>query len=103
MQRKVFSQRYFSVPDMVILCLVATAIYGIVAIGHEWRSDFHPLTQIDLSLGSLPYYALLSGVRGLVAYLISLSFTLVVGYAAAKSRAIEKVMIPLMDILQSIP
>jgi len=103
MQRTFFSQRYFSVPDLFIFCLMATTIYGIVAIGHEWGSDFRPITQIHLSLWALPYYTLLSGIRGVVAYLISLGFALVVGYLAAKSRSAERIIIPLVDILQSIP
>ncbi|MBI2711388.1 MAG: ABC transporter permease subunit, partial [Bdellovibrio sp.] len=103
MQRRVFAQRYFSLPDLVILMLVATAIYGLVSIGREWRSDFHPVTEISLSVWALPYYTLLSAVRGLVAYTISLVFTLVVGYFAAHSAKAEKIIIPFLDILQSIP
>src|SRR5262249_4053085 len=41
--------------------------------------------------------------RGLIAYVISLLFTLVYGYWAAKDRAAERVLIPFLDILQSIP
>ncbi len=103
MQRTVFSQRYFAIPDFVILLVIATAIYGVVSIAHEWRTEFHPITQIDLSVRALPYYTMLSAVRGMVAYFISLGFTLVVGYAAAKSTTAEKIIIPLLDILQSIP
>lgn len=103
MQRRVYSDRFFSMPDVMILFLIATLIYGIVAIANESRSEFHAVTQIDLSVWALPYYTLLSGMRGVAAYLISLSFTLIVGYAAAKSRTAEKIIIPLLDILQSVP
>ncbi len=48
-------------------------------------------------------YALYSLVRILVAYAISLVFALAYGYAAAKSKRAEIVLIPLLDILQSIP
>lgn len=103
MQKKVFPPRYFSVPDLAILLLISTVIYGVVAIANQWRTEFHPVTQIDLSVRALPFYTLLSAARGMAAYLISLVFTLVVGYAAAKSKTAEKVIIPLIDILQSIP
>ena len=103
MQRKVFAQRYFSVPDAVIFFLIATTIYGVISIGMEWRSEFHPVTEISLSYRSLPFYTLLSAIRGLVAYGISLTFTLVVGYFAAHSPRAEKIIIPALDILQSIP
>src|SRR5207249_5006691 len=41
--------------------------------------------------------------RGLVAYCFSLLFTLGYGYWAAKDRRAERVLLPLLDILQSIP
>src|SRR4051794_39319768 len=103
MYKKVFPQKYFSFPDLAILLLVATVIYGVVAIGREGGAEFHPVTQIDLSVWSLPYYTLLSGMRGLVAYFISLVFTLGVGYLAARSKAAERIILPLLDIFQSIP
>ena len=103
MQKIVNPNRYFSIADVAVLMVLATAIYGVVSIANEWRMEFHPITQIDLSARALPYYTILSAVRGMVAYLISLIFTLVVGYAAAKSRTAEKIIIPLLDILQSIP
>lgn len=103
MQRKILSQRYSSIPDLAILLLVATTIYTVVSIADEWRTEFQPVTQINLSVWALPYYTLLSASRGLVAYLISLGFTLIVGYVAAKSAKAERVIIPLLDILQSIP
>ncbi|MEK6578497.1 MAG: ABC transporter permease subunit [Bdellovibrionota bacterium] len=103
MQRAVISEKFATLPDLLILLLVGTAIYGLVAMGSEWSAAFNPVTAIDLAPSSLPYYAILSGARGLIAYLFSLSFTLVVGYTAAKSERAEKIIIPLLDILQSIP
>lgn len=104
MQRTtIFPQKYFSIPDLLILMVVGTAIYGVVGMGRAWRAEYNPVTDISLSVGSLLYYTLLSGIRGLVAYLLSLSFTLVVGYAAAKSKQAERIIIPAIDILQSIP
>ena len=97
------SQKYFSIPDLLIVMVVATAIYGVVGMGRAWRAEYNPVTDISLSVGSLLYYTLLSGIRGLVAYLLSLGFTLVVGYAAAKNKQAEKIIIPAIDILQSIP
>ena len=103
MQRNILPQRLLSTADLLILCLIATAIYGVVSVGQQWRADFHPFTQIDLSVWALPKYTLFSAMRGLMAYLLSLAFTLVIGYVAAKSRAAERILIPAIDILQSIP
>ena len=51
----------------------------------------------------LPLYTFYSLMRGLIAYVLSLLFTLVYGYWAAKDRVAQRVLIPLLDILQSIP
>ena len=58
---------------------------------------------IDLSVWSLPLYTFYSLMRGLIAYILSLLFTLVYGYWAAKDRVAQRILIPLLDILQSIP
>ncbi|MDR3608773.1 MAG: ABC transporter permease subunit [Oligoflexia bacterium] len=98
-----FIRKFSAIPDAIILMLFATLIYGLVRIGHEYRSDFHSVTKIDLSIWALPTYTLLSAIRGITAYVLSLIFTLIVGYAAARSAKAERVIIPTLDILQSIP
>lgn len=103
MQRTPVFRKFSAVPDLVIVLLVGTLIYGLVAISQEWRAQFQPVTHIDLSIWSLPKYTLFSGIRGFVAYALSLIFTLVVGYMAAKSPRAERIIIPALDILQSIP
>jgi len=59
--------------------------------------------DISLSLGALPWYAMLSTGRMAAAYLLSLLFSLAYGYAAAHNRTAEKVLLPLLDVLQSVP
>ena len=59
--------------------------------------------EIDTSFLALPKYTLFSLCRGLFAYLLSLAFTLVYGTLAAHSRRAERVLIPVLDVLQSIP
>jgi NitT/TauT family transport system permease protein len=58
---------------------------------------------LSTGLSHLPYYAALSLLRMFVALLVSLVFTFVYGAAAARMRRMEKVLIPLLDILQSVP
>ena len=72
-------------------------------MGRAWRAEYNPVTDISLSVGSLLYYTLLSGIRGLVAYLLSLGFTLVVGYAAAKNKQAEKIIIPAIIFFRASP
>ena len=64
------------------------------------------LSRIEIDVADpwlLPQYTFFSLVRGLIAYAISLAFTLVYGYWAAKDAIAERVLVPLLDILQSIP
>ncbi len=58
---------------------------------------------IDLTLDHLPKYAFFSLSRVLLAYAVSFVFSLIWGYWAAKDHKAEKVLIPLLDVLQSIP
>jgi NitT/TauT family transport system permease protein len=101
--QKIIIRRRPSPADIVVVALVLAIIYALVAYGREWEAAFHPNVDIDLSLYSLPYYTLFSALRGLAAFMLSLAFTLVVGYWAAKSPKAERLLIPLLDILQSIP
>lgn len=103
MQRNFFTKSFFSIPDIMVFLLIATLIFGVIAINNAWRAEFQPVTPISLSFWALPKYTILSGARGMVAYFISLGFTLWIGYIAAKSKTAEKILIPMLDILQSIP
>jgi hypothetical protein len=85
MQKVILPQRFFSLADLLVLLLIGTVIYGLISTGNQWRADYHPVTEIDLSIRWLPYYTILSGIRGLVAYTLSLGFTIVVGYWASSS------------------
>jgi NitT/TauT family transport system permease protein len=89
--------------DLVIAALLGGAVFGIVHLSQEWTGALRPSVHIDLSVGALPGYAFLSLSRGLVAYVLSLTFTICYGYWAAKDRVAERVLLPALDILQSIP
>jgi len=72
-------------------------------MGREWHHPFQSKVDIDLSPWMLPYYTMLSFLRGAVAYGLSLAFTLFYARWAAYDRQAERFLIPLLDILQSIP
>lgn len=77
--------------------------YGIVEVGRNWLGPFHPQVEISRSIGALPIYAGYSLLRIALAYFLSLIFALVYGYIAAYRPRAERFMIPLLDVLQSIP
>jgi NitT/TauT family transport system permease protein len=88
--------------DLVLLVALIGAVFGLVSLAGEWRT-LRPQVHIDLSPSALPVYVLYSLSRGLIAYVLSLTFTLVYGYWAAKDAIADRVLLPLLDILQSIP
>ena len=89
--------------DIGVFISVFAVIYGVYSIGKSWFGPVHVEAAISQDPRSLPLYALYSLVRILVAYALSLAFALAYGYVAAKSRRAEIILIPLLDILQSIP
>jgi len=94
---------YASLIDIGVFVAVFALVFGVYSIGRSWMGPVRPEAEISQSPSSLPLYALYSLVRLLIAYGISLVFALAYGYAAAKSKRAELVLIPLLDILQSIP
>ncbi len=94
-----------SVWDVMIFALV---IGGLVLITLGGRQTFEPIaeaskTPISLSPLMLPEYALRTTMRMLAGIVASLVFTFCYGALAVKSRRAEIVLVPLLDILQSIP
>jgi NitT/TauT family transport system permease protein len=89
--------------DVLVILGLAGLLVAIGSIfGHAAAPRPHGV-QIDLSFSALPKYAFFSVSRAVLAYLISLVFTLVYGTITAHSRLAEKFMIPLLDVLQSLP
>ncbi|CAA7619469.1 ABC-type anion transport system [Candidatus Terasakiella magnetica] len=85
----------------VIFAVLALLAYG----GAQMTTPYDVGEKLALSLDptNLPYYLLRSALRMAAALLASLVFTLVYATLAAKVPALEKVLIPILDILQSIP
>jgi NitT/TauT family transport system permease protein len=78
-------------------------LYALFASGRIWFAPFTPVANISASPRALPLYAAYSLVRIAIAYVLSLLFALAYGMTAAKSERAAKILLPLLDILQSIP
>src|ERR1700676_974037 len=91
--------------DAVALILVIGAMVLIVYGGEETTLPLSTLdvTPVSLDPSNLPHYALRTTMRMLLAIVCSIIFTFVYAALAAKSRRAEMVLIPLLDILQSVP
>lgn len=85
----------------MIFALLALLAYG----GAQMTTPYDVGEKLALSLdpAGLPYYLLRSALRMAAALAASLAFTLVYATLAAKVPALEKILIPILDILQSIP
>jgi NitT/TauT family transport system permease protein len=89
--------------DLGIAAVGLAVFYAIVRIAMFWAGRPEPQMVVSLSPRSLPLYAFYSVVRIGLAYLLSLLFAISYGYIAAYNKRAEKVMIAVLDILQSIP
>jgi NitT/TauT family transport system permease protein len=89
---------------VAILCVFATLItVAHVARGTWVRIDAPGATELSLDPWRLPEYAVRTTLRMFAALAASLVFTFTYGTAAAKSRRASIILIPVLDILQSVP
>lgn len=91
--------------DVIAIALI---LGFIIFCAHTSAALIEPLAKLDLepiSLdpGNLPAYAARTTFRMLAALLLSLLFTFTYSTLAAKSRRAELLLVPLLDILQSVP
>jgi NitT/TauT family transport system permease protein len=90
-------------PDLLMFGAGIALFYGVLVVGRSWFGPFTPQVEISRSPLALAAYAGYSLLRITFAYVLSLAFTLVYGYVAAYNPRAERFMIPLLDVLQSIP
>ena len=90
-------------PDLIMFSGGLALFYGVIQVGRNWLGPFKPQVEISRSLSDLPVYAGYSLLRIALAYVLSLLFAVTYGYVAAYRPRAERFMIPLLDVLQSIP
>jgi NitT/TauT family transport system permease protein len=91
--------------DLVAFPLVIGALILIGWGGHQMNMPYHPGDALSISLEPwrLPEYGLRTVLRMLIALALSLVFSVAYAAVAAKSRRAEKLLIPVLDVLQSVP
>jgi NitT/TauT family transport system permease protein len=91
--------------DLVALALLLSLVLLLGSGAHQMVGPFAAAEQPEISLSpsALPAYALRTTMRMLAAIVASLIFTFTYATLAAKSRKAEMVLIPLLDVLQSVP
>ncbi len=92
--------------DVVVGFGTLALLYALIRLGSSMNASFIPksaTTAVNTDPANLPYYAARSLLRMFIALFFSVVFTFVYGTAAARLRRARTVMIPLLDILQSVP
>src|SRR5271156_3745732 len=81
------------------------ALAAIIALFFAYRGHAPHLIErrVPVSIEHLPYYAFCSFYRMLAAYIIALLFSVIYGMGAARGGMYERIMIPAIDIAQSVP
>ena len=99
-------RRQTSPYDVVIALVVVGAFYGIARIGESLSVNVTPgsiPSQVPTGISHVPYYAACSLLRMFAALAASTIFTFVYGTAAARLRRASKLLVAILDILQSVP
>lgn len=91
--------------DVVVLLIVVSILVMLAHGASQMSTPYHLGDSLPISLApkNLPDYALRTTLRMFIALAASLLFTFVIGSLAAKNKHAERVIIPIIDILQSIP
>ena len=91
--------------DLVAIPLVLGLLFVLSWGTRQMAVPYHLGEALPLSLDPrhLPYYALRTTLRMVVALVLSLLFTFTYATFAAKNRRAEALLIPILDVLQSVP
>jgi NitT/TauT family transport system permease protein len=89
--------------DALVVGIVCVVGFGLLYFVDTGSAPFVAEVEISTSLAALPGYALLSLMRSLLALGISYAFAIAYGTLAARNERWERVMIPMLDVLQSLP
>lgn len=97
--------RFINRWDLLLLILIFSVLFFLGWAGSQMTTPYQLGDQIPISLepSNLPFYALRTVLRMFIALIFSILFTFIVGALAAKNRRAEQIIIPAIDILQSIP
>jgi len=89
--------------DTLLIFAIFAILLVIIRTASNFVGVYEPSVKISTDLSSLPSYTLETLLRMIIAYFLSLGFTLVYAYTAYQSSLASKILLPLLDILQSIP
>jgi NitT/TauT family transport system permease protein len=91
--------------DALVLLTLFGLLWSVLHFGHGMLVAFNPaaVPDLDTSTSQIPYYAGRTLLRMWIAFCFSLFFAILLGYVAAKNAAARAVILPALDVLQSVP
>ncbi|WP_269854166.1 ABC transporter permease [Streptomyces sp. RPT161] len=91
--------------DLLVAGAVLVGLYVVLRVGRGTAVSFTPSRTAAVSTdpANLPYYAARSLLRMFAALLVSTVFSLLYAHTAARGRRLHRILIPALDILQSVP
>ncbi|MGB9667407.1 MAG: ABC transporter permease [Thermosulfidibacteraceae bacterium] len=95
-------ERRINVIDLVVALFLLLFLTLIISVTSKWNKTGYYF-EVNLDPVYIPWYTAQSLVRMFIAYILSIVFSIWYGYTASKSRIHSAIMIPILDILQSIP
>ena len=105
--REALRGRGLSVYDLLLAVGIAAVLYVVVKLGPgddgQLRARRGTTSTSNTDISNVPYYAARSLLRMFIALFLSTVFTFVYGTARPRLRRAEKVLVPILDVLQSIP
>jgi len=104
--RGVFRRPRLHWVDVVVGAALLALLFGLLRLAPSLNAPFLPRTapsQVSTDPADLPYYAVRSLLRMFIGLILSVLFTFVYATAAARLPRADKVLLPILDILQSVP
>lgn len=97
-----FAHPSLTTADLIVFLGVISFLYVGIRLAFDAPTSITG-PEISLSFSALPWYALFSVCRMTAAYVLALAFSLIYGYWAARSQGARVLLMPLLDVLQSVP
>jgi NitT/TauT family transport system permease protein len=92
--------------DILVLLGLFALLFGVLELIPSLSSPFHPqsaASSVSTDPANIPYYAVRSLLRMFIGLALSVVFTFVYATAAARLPRAEKILLPILDVLQSVP
>jgi NitT/TauT family transport system permease protein len=102
-ENTIFNRLRWSWQDGLLILSIIALLFVIMRTASHFTGAYHADIEIETDPRYLPSYTLQTLLRMAIAYLLSLAFSLIYAYTAYRSKIAAQILLPLLDILQSIP